>query len=38
MIRRLWKFLKLTFDRSFSGASWKQITWLFCILAMVLGF
>ncbi len=38
MIRRLWKYLKLTFDRSFSGASWKQITWLFCILAMVLGF
>lgn len=38
MIRRLWKSIKLTFDRSFSGASWKQITWLFCILAMVLGF
>lgn len=38
MIRRLWKSIKLTFDRSFSGASWKQIAWLFCILAMVLGF
>lgn len=38
MIRRLWKTLKLGFDRSFSGASWKQITWLFGILALVLGF
>ena len=38
MIRRLWKPLKLGFDRSFSGASWKQITWLFGILALVLGF
>ena len=38
MIRHLWKTLKLGFDRSFSGASWKQITWLFGILALVLGF
>lgn len=38
MIRRLWKTLKLAFDRSFSGASWKQITWLFGILALVLCF
>lgn len=38
MIRRLWKTLKLGFDRPFSGASWKQITWLFGILALVLGF
>ena len=36
MIRRLWKTLKLAFDRSFSGAGWKQITWFFSILALVL--
>lgn len=36
MIRRLWKTLKLAFDRSFSGAGWKQITWLFSILGLVL--
>lgn len=36
MIRHLWKTLKLAFDRSFSGAGWKQIAWLFTILGLVL--
>lgn len=37
LLRRCRKSLKLAFDRSFSGASWKQIAWLFGILALVMG-
>lgn len=37
LLRRWRKYLKLAFDRSFSGASWKQIAWLFGILALVMG-
>lgn len=37
LLRRCRKTLKLAFDRSFAGASWKQIAWLFLILALVMG-
>lgn len=37
LLRRWSKCLKLAFDRSFSGASWKQIAWLFGILTLVMG-
>jgi len=37
LLRRCRKTLKLAFDRSFAGASWKQIAWLFTILALVMG-